>query len=154
MIRVLVLLLAIAGTAFAVEPDEMLDDPALEARAQEIGAEVRCLVCRNESVEESNAELARDLRLVIRERLVEGDSDAEVLDYLVDRFGEYVLLRPRFGGSTLWLWLTGPALILIGAVIAVSFVLRGRRDVAALTDDEEARLRGLLEEDQDPPPAR
>lgn len=146
MIRLVFCFMLLTSAAFAVEPDEMLDDPVLEARAQDIGAEVRCLVCRNESVEESNAELARDLRLVIRERLVAGDEDQAVLDYLVDRFGEYVLLRPRFGGSTLWLWLTGPILVLLGAIIAVSFVLRGRRDVAALTDDEEARLRGLLDD--------
>lgn len=146
MIRLVCFLLLFASAAYAVQPDEMLDDPLLEARAQDIGAEVRCLVCRNESVEESNAELARDLRLVIRERLVAGDSDQDVLDYLVERFGEYVLLRPKFGGSTLWLWLTGPILVMLGAIIAVSFVLRGRRDVAALSDDEEARLRGLLDD--------
>lgn len=146
MIRLVCFLLLFASAAYGVQPDEMLDDPLLEARAQDIGAEVRCLVCRNESVEESNAELARDLRLVIRERLVAGDSDQDVLDYLVERFGEYVLLRPKFGGSTLWLWLTGPILVMLGAIIAVSFVLRGRRDVAALSDDEEARLRGLLDD--------
>jgi len=146
MIRLLCLFLCLATHAFAVQPDEMLEDPVLEARAQELGKEVRCLVCRNESIEDSNADLARDLRLVVRERLVVGDSDEQVLRYLVDRFGEYVLLRPKFGGSTLWLWLTGPILLMLGAVIAVSFVLRGRRDVAALSDDEEARLRGLLDD--------
>jgi len=104
----------------------MLSDPALEARAQEIGKEVRCLVCRNESIEDSNADLARDLRLVVRERLMAGDTDEEVETFLVDRFGEYVLLRPQFGGSTLWLWLAGPALLLLGALVAVSFVLKGR----------------------------
>jgi len=145
MIRLALLLICLSGAAFAVQPDEMLDDPGLEARAQELGKEVRCLVCRNESVEDSNADLARDLRLVIRERLVAGDSDDQVLSYLVDRFGEYVLLRPKFGGSTLWLWLAGPILLMLGAIIAVSFVLRGRKDVEALTDDEEARLRGLLD---------
>lgn len=147
MIRFVLLICLLCSPVFAVEPNEMLDDPALEARAQEIGKEIRCLVCRNESVEDSNADLARDLRLVIRERVVAGDSDAEVQTFLVDRFGEYILLRPRFGGSTLWLWLTGPLLLLAGAVVAVSFVLRGRHDVNALTDDEEARLRGLLDED-------
>jgi len=126
----------------------MLSDPALEARAQEIGKEVRCLVCRNESIEDSNADLARDLRLVVRERLMAGDTDEEVETFLVDRFGEYVLLRPQFGGSTLWLWLAGPALLLLGALVAVSFVLKGRQDVNALTDDEAARLKGLLEEDK------
>jgi len=109
---------------------------------------VRCLVCRNESIEDSNADLARDLRLVVRERLMAGDTDEEVETFLVDRFGEYVLLRPQFGGSTLWLWLAGPALLLLGALVAVSFVLKGRQDVNALTDDEAARLKGLLEEDK------
>ena len=147
MIRLVLMLLCLSTAALAVQPDEMLDDPALEARAQALGKEVRCLVCRNESVEDSNADLARDLRLVIRERLVVGDSDEAVLTYLVDRFGEYVLLRPKFGGSTLWLWLAGPVLLMLGALIAVGFVLRGRRDVSALSDDEEARLRGLLDAD-------
>ena len=146
MIRYVLLFVMFAGFASAVEPSEMLSDPALEARAQEIGKEVRCLVCRNESIEDSSADLARDLRLVVRERLMVGDSDPEVKAFLVERFGEYVLLRPSFGGSTLWLWLTGPILLMLGALIAVSFVLKGRRDVAALSDDEEARLRGLLDD--------
>ena len=146
MIRYVLLFLLMAGVVRAVEPSEMLSDPALEARAQEIGKEVRCLVCRNESIEDSSADLARDLRLVVRERLIEGDSNSEVKEFLVDRFGEYVLLRPSFGGSTLWLWLAGPILLMLGALIAVSFVLKGRRDVAALSDDEEARLRGLLDD--------
>ena len=146
MIRYVLLFVMFAGFAIAVEPSEMLSDPALEARAQEIGKEVRCLVCRNESIEDSSADLARDLRLVVRERLMVGDSDSEVKAFLVERFGEYVLLRPSFGGSTLWLWLTGPILLMLGALIAVSFVLKGRRDVAALSDDEEARLRGLLDD--------
>ncbi len=147
MIRMLLLICCLASPAFAVQPDEMLSDPALEARAQEIGKEVRCLVCRNESIEDSNADLARDLRLVVRERLVAGDTDEEVESFLVDRFGEYVLLRPQFGGSTLWLWLAGPFLLLLGAIVAVSFVLKSRHDVSALSDDEAARLRGLLDEE-------
>lgn len=138
--------LVIGVAAFAVEPEEMLDDPALEARAQEIGKGVRCLVCRSESVEDSNADLARDLRLVIRERLVAGDTDNAVEDFLVERFGEYVLLKPRFGGSTIWLWLTGPALLLIGALIAISFVRRGRGGVDALSPEEAERLRAVLDD--------
>lgn len=130
--------------AHAVEPGEMLDDPALEARAQNIGAEVRCLVCRNESVEDSNADLARDLRLVIRERLLAGDSNTEVFDYLVDRFGEYVLLRPRFGGSTFWLWLIGPALLIVGSLVATVFVTRRKQEQKALTAQEEAQLHELM----------
>lgn len=147
MMRVLLLVLLMGTPALAVEPGEMLDDPAQEARAQELGRELRCLVCRSESIEDSNADLARDLRLVVRERIVAGDSDAEVLAYLTDRFGDFVRLRPRFGGATLWLWLAGPLLLLVGAAIAVGFVLRGRNDVAAaLSDDEESRLKELLKD--------
>ena len=96
--RLIVFLLAlvVAASAYAVQPDEMLADPRLEARARAISKEVRCLVCRNESIDDSNATLARDLRLLVRERLVAGDSDAEVLDYLVERYGEFVLLKPKF----------------------------------------------------------
>ena len=141
------MLFLLALPANAVEPNEMLADPAQEARAQALGKELRCLVCQSESIEDSHADLARDLRLVVRERIVAGDTDDEVLTYLTDRFGEFVRLRPRFGGATLWLWLAGPALLLIGAGIAVAFVLRGRHDVArALTDDEEERLAELLKD--------
>ncbi|NND18881.1 MAG: cytochrome c-type biogenesis protein CcmH, partial [Silicimonas sp.] len=91
MIRVLLLWLALASAALAVQPDEILQDPALEARARELSKDLRCLVCRNESIDESNAELARDLRILVRERLVEGDTDEEVIDFVVARYGEYVL---------------------------------------------------------------
>ena len=148
MIRLLVVLMLIAGPIAAVEPDEILADPELEARARALGHEVRCLVCRSESVEESNAEFARDVRLVIRERIEAGDSDADVMAFLTDRFGEYIAMRPRFGGSTLWLWLSGPLLLLIGAAVAVGFVLRGRNDaLAALTDAEDAEIARLMAED-------
>jgi len=150
MIRVLMLMaVMLSAPAGAVEPDEMLADPALEARAQAIGKEVRCLVCRNESIEDSHADLARDLRLVVRERVQAGDTDEEVMTFLSDRFGDFVRLRPRFGGATLWLWLAGPILILLGAVVAVSFVLRGRNGAdMALTDGEEDALKDLLERDR------
>lgn len=148
MRRLVLLLCLLAGPLAAVEPSEMLPDPAQEARAQALGHELRCLVCQSESIEASNADLARDLRLVVRERIVAGDSDAEVLAYLTDRFGDFVRLRPRFGGATLWLWLAGPVLLLIGAGVAVAFVLRGRHDVAAALDDsEEARLKEILDQD-------
>lgn len=151
MIRAVLLFLLLVAPAGAVQPDEMLADPALEARAQAIGKELRCLVCQSESIEDSNADLARDLRLVVRERLTAGDSDDQVMAFLTDRYGDFVRLRPRFGGSTLWLWLAGPALLLVGAAIAVGFVLKGRHDVAAaLSDDEEARLAAILKDD---PPA-
>lgn len=144
----LVVFVLLAGAAFAVEPDEMLDDPALETRAREIGKEVRCLVCRSESIEDSNAQLARDLRLVIRERLVAGDSDTEVFRFLTDRFGDYVRMRPRFGGATLWLWLAGPILLAFGAVIALSVLRQNRASAAVpLSDDEKKRLDSLLDRD-------
>ena len=145
VLAVLALVFAGSPPMQAVEPGEMLSDPVLEERAQAIGAEVRCLVCRNESVEDSNADLARDLRLVIRERLVAGDTDEEVSDFLVDRFGEYVLLRPRFGGSTLWLWLIGPMLLIFGAVIAGRFVTAKAQSTSdALTDEEQAKIQELM----------
>ena len=149
--RVLALLLALALTSlaampvWAVQPDEMLADPALEARARAITAELRCVVCRNESVDDSNAEIARDIRLMVRERLVAGDSDAETVQYMVDRFGEYVLLNPRATGANLALWLAGPVLLLLGLVIALSTIRRRRPAIAELSAQEEARLRQLLE---------
>ena len=110
MIRGIALALAllVAMPSFAVQPDEILDDPVLEDRARDLSAELRCLVCRNESIDESNAELARDLRLLVRERLLAGDTDDEVIAFLVERYGEYVLLRPSTSGSSILLWLAGP----------------------------------------------
>jgi len=151
MIRLALLLWLVSVPALAVEPGEMLPNPVMEERAQALGHEVRCLVCRTESVEESNAEFARDVRLVIRERIAAGDSDSEVMAFLVERFGDYIRLRPRFGGSTLMLWLAGPILLLLGAAIAVGFVLRGRNDaLAALSDEEDAEISRLMAEDKKP----
>lgn len=148
MIRTFTLWLLLATAAFAVEPDEVLDDPALEERARELSKGLRCLVCRNESIDESNAELARDLRILVRERLVEGDSDDEVIDYLVARFGEYVLLSPQQTGSNMILWLAGPAALAFALFAAISYVRsrRASRETVALSSDEEARLKQLLEE--------
>lgn len=149
--RALALLLVwLAGAAWAVEPGEMLADPVLEERAREIGKEVRCLVCRSESIEASNADFARDLRLVVRERIAAGDSDAQVRSFLVERFGEYVLLRPKFGGVTLALWLLGPALLILGAAVAIGYFRRMRSlSEAPLSASEEARLKALMDEDTD-----
>ena len=148
MIRVLVLWLALAGAAFAVQPDEMLDDPALEERARELSKGLRCLVCRNESIDESNAELARDLRILVRERLVAGDSDAEVIDFLVARYGEYVLLTPRATGSNLILYIAGPAMLLAALGISVDYLRRRRNqpESAGLSEAERARLSELMDE--------
>lgn len=142
---ILALFLAV-GPAFAVQPDEMLADPALEARAREISRDIRCPVCQGETIDDSNAPIARDLRIIIRERLTAGDSDAEVVDYIVARYGEGVLFNPPAQGVNLVLWLAGPALLLAG--IAVAVVANRRRVVpeAALTADEEARLQEILKQ--------
>jgi cytochrome c-type biogenesis protein CcmH len=139
-----------ALSASAVQPDEVLADPALEARAREIGRELRCLVCQNESIDESNADLARDLRLLVRERLQAGDSDRQVTDYVVSRYGDFVLLRPPVKPSTWALWF-GPAFIFAGGVLAVALYYRRRRRQPAgapppLSADEQQRLDRLLRE--------
>ena len=136
--------------AQAVTPDEMLKDPALEARAREISKGLRCLVCRNENIDESNASLAADLRVLVRERLTAGDSDEQVVDYVVGRYGEYVLLRPTATGANLILWIAGPVMLLIAGAVGFGYI-RNRRtapDTAAerLSAEEEARVRDLLEE--------
>ncbi len=132
--------------AFAFNPDEVLSDPALEARARGLTVQLRCMVCQNQSIDDSNAELARDLRVLVRERLTQGDSDEAVINYVVSRYGEFVLLKPRFSARTIALWGAPIALILIGATAIVVFA---RRRVAVsegqkLTVDEEARIRDLL----------
>ena len=137
-----------ANVALAVQPDEILEDPAQEARAREISAGLRCLVCQNESIDESNASLARDLRLLVRERILAGDSNDEVVDYIVDRYGEFVLLRPTTGGWNWLLWAAGPGMFLIAAVLAVAY-LRRRSEAApvaeaGLSEAEQKRLDELL----------
>ena len=132
----------------AVTPDEVLDDPVLEERARGLSAQLRCMVCRNESIDESNADLARDMRLLVRERLVAGDSDEEVIAFLVARYGEYVLLTPTATGANLVLWLAAPAMLLFGGGIAALY-LRSRakpKPPGALSDDEKKRLAELLED--------
>lgn len=133
--------------AFAVLPDEMLADPALEARAREISGELRCLVCQNESIDNSNADLARDLRLLVRKRLVAGDTDQQVLDYIVARYGEFVLLKPKFALHNLLLW-TAPFLVLVAgaALMAISARKRKRADSPALSEQETEALRQILRE--------
>ncbi|MBZ8133927.1 cytochrome c-type biogenesis protein [Afifella sp. IM 167] len=138
----------IAGTAFAVEPSEMLQDPNLEARARKLSEGLRCLVCQNQSIDDSNADLARDLRVLVRERIKAGDSDEQVKDYLVDRYGEFVLLRPVFDWTNLLLWGTPLIVLVIGGIV---MAMRFRRTAASaepkLSAEEEARLADLLEKD-------
>jgi cytochrome c-type biogenesis protein CcmH len=146
----LAMLLVATLPAAAVQPDERLSDPALEARARAISAELRCLVCQNQSIDDSDADLARDLRVLVRERLTAGDSDQAVVDYVVDRYGEFVLLKPVFEGHTLALWLAGPAILVVGAVAAVVAWRRrrGGGETARLSEAEEARLKSLLDGDR------
>lgn len=143
-------LAVVASVALAVQPDEVLDDPALEARARDISAGLRCLVCQNESIDESNASLAKDLRLLVRERLVAGDTNAEVVAFIVDRYGEFVLLKPTTGGWNWLLWASGPGLFVIALGMGVVYIRR-RGQVpaggeAGLSEDEQKRLDELLKD--------
>ncbi len=146
----LVLAASGASPAGALSPDELLDDPALEERAREISSQLRCMVCRNEAIDESNADLARDMRLLVRERLVAGDSDEEVIDFVVERYGEYALLRPTTEGANIILWVAGPAMLLVALGIGGGFVWSRRRSPArteeALSAEEQTRLDALLNE--------
>lgn len=149
-VAALAVALTLAGSAWAVQPDEVLADPALETRARELSKDLRCLVCRNESIDESNADLARDLRVLVRERLVAGDSDGEAMDFIVDRYGEYVLLRPTVNGANWLLWAAGPMMLLLALITAFVY-LRGRSQApkikdAELSEAEQARLKELLDE--------
>ncbi len=142
------LLALLAAPAGAVKPDEILADPALEARARAISQELRCLVCRNENIDDSDAPLARDLRLLVRERLTAGDTDDQALAFIVDRYGEFVLLKPPAQGANLILWLAGPALLLAGAAIALATLRRRQAapEPQALSPEDQARLRDLTGE--------
>lgn len=148
MKRLLLLLMLLAAPVWAVQPDEMLDDPVLEERAREISAGLRCPVCRNESIDDSNAPISRDLRLLVRERLVEGDSDQQVVDFIVARYGEYVLLRPTTGGWNIMLWLAAPVLLILGLLIAFMTVRRRAqaRPAEGLSAEERARLDELMKQ--------
>ncbi|MDP5333083.1 MAG: cytochrome c-type biogenesis protein CcmH [Paracoccaceae bacterium] len=155
---VLILNLGVGAVAWAVQPDEILSDPALEARARSLSQELRCLVCRNENIDESHAELARDLRVLVRERLQEGDTDTEALAFITARYGEYVLLMPRATGANWVLYLAGPLMLIIGAGLAFLFVRRRSvaPDEAPLSVQDQAQLAGILAQAQkselkDPP---
>ena len=135
-----------ASPALAVQPDEVLADPALEARARAISRDLRCPVCQGEAIDDSNAQISRDLRLLVRERLVAGDNDTEVVDYIVARYGEFVLFNPRASGSGLILWLAGPAMLLAGGALAFAVTRRRAKPEADLSEDERARLAELMKE--------
>ena len=133
-----------AGAASAVQPDEVLDDPALEARAREISQGLRCPVCQNESIDESNAPISKQLRVLLRERLVAGDSDAEAQAFLVDRFGEFILLEPDASGANLILWAAAPVLLLTGLGIGWVAIRRRPEPAADLSAEERAELDRIL----------
>ncbi|MGO8505704.1 cytochrome c-type biogenesis protein CcmH [Rhizobium leguminosarum] len=139
-------LLLMAAPAFAVNPDEVLADPALEARARALSAELRCMVCQNQSIDDSNADLAKDLRLLVRERITDGDSDEAVLNYIVSRYGEFVLLKPRVSMKTVLLWGAPVLLVLAGGLSLLVFARKraGKPTGSKLTADEQARLTELL----------
>jgi cytochrome c-type biogenesis protein CcmH len=141
-----------AHPALAVQPDEMLKDPALEARARTLSRELRCMVCQNQSIDDSEAPLARDLRLLVRERLTKGDSDKQVLDFLVARYGQFVLLKPPFEPQTILLWAVSPAILVLGG-LALFVVFRRRQNAVspepALTADERRKIATLVGSDTD-----
>jgi len=137
--------------ALAVQPDEVLEDPVLEERARDLSKGLRCLVCRNENIDESNADLARDLRLLVRERLVAGDSNDEAMDFIVDRYGEYVLLKPTIRGANWLLWAAGPMMLVLALAVALMYLRKrsaaeGAPDDRGLSETEQARLKEILDE--------
>jgi cytochrome c-type biogenesis protein CcmH len=145
-LAVIMLALSLSAPALAVQPDEILKNPALEARARALSQELRCMVCQNQSIDDSDAPLAKDLRVLVRERLTAGDSDGQVIDFLVARYGEFVLLKPRMNAHTLLLWLAPFAVLIIGAI---AFLAARRRAASGgpqrLTAEEEARVNALLD---------
>ena len=147
MILLVALLALLAGPAFAVQPDEVMKDPALEGRARTLSEELRCMVCQNQSIDDSDAPLARDIRLLIRQRIGEGESNDAVRTYLVSRYGDFILLKPPLKPETLLLWLSAP--LTLAAGLAAVLVARRRQPAAtaALTAEEEARLEALTKRD-------
>jgi cytochrome c-type biogenesis protein CcmH len=149
LLLLLTLCMLLASGANAVQPDEVLPDPALEARARAISEGLRCLVCQNQSIDDSDAPLAKDLRLLVRERLKQGDSDQEVVDFIVARYGEFVLLKPKFSPHTLLLWLATPA-VFAAALLLIWLAYRRRQSAAQavpkLSVNEERRLKRLLDQ--------
>ena len=137
--------------SFGVEPSEVLDDPILEERARDISKDLRCLVCQNESIDDSEAILAKDLRVLVRERLLAGDSNDQVLQFIVDRYGEFALLRPKSNGSNLILWFSGPVMFLIALIISFLFIKSNinssRARFKSLTNDEKSELNKIVNEE-------
>jgi cytochrome c-type biogenesis protein CcmH len=153
LLIVLMTTLLSSGAAFAVRPDEMLKDPALEARARDLSRELRCMVCQNQSIDDSDAPLAHDLRILVRQRLQAGDTDQQVIEFIVARYGEFVLLRPRFEPHTLLLWGLPPAVLCAGFAALFVLARKRRKPTAepALTAEEQRRLATLVEPRADGP---
>lgn len=144
----LIAALIFSNSVLAVQPDEVLKDPVLEKRARDISSGLRCLVCQNQSIDDSDAQLAKDLRLLVRERLVAGDSDEQVQDFLVQRYGEFVLLKPAFKAHTLLLWLTPVLVLVLGGAGAYAALRRRPQPAAGLDQEEQKALEALLKRDQ------
>ncbi|KLK92702.1 cytochrome C [Microvirga vignae] len=140
--------LVLSVSAFAVQPDEVLNDSALEKRAREISAGLRCLVCQNQSIDDSDAQLAKDLRLLVRERLMAGDTDQQVRDFLVQRYGEFVLLKPTFSRHNMLLWLTPVLVLVLGGIGAYAVLRRRPQAPETLNEEERKALEALLRRDQ------
>ena len=147
MIRVILFLLVMSSGAWAVEPGEILSNITQELRAREISKELRCLVCRNENIDSSNAGIAKDLRLLVRERIIAGDDNKEVINFITDRYGEYVLLNPKLSLNNLILWISGPLFLLLGALLSLWFI-RSKKNIQlkALTEEEITRLSILMDD--------
>ena len=148
LLLILALIVAPVAPLWAVNPDEILADPVLESRARDISQGLRCVVCRGENIDESNADIARDMRLLVRERLLEGDTNTQVMDYVVERYGEFVLMKPTSEGANKLLWAAGPILFLLAALTALVY-LRGRarsgeKGAETLSESEQARLEEIL----------
>jgi len=151
-VSIVLALLLIATPALAVQPDEILKDPVLESRARALGKELRCMVCQNQSIDDSDAPLAKDLRVLVRERLTAGDSDRQVIDFLVARYGEFVLLKPRFTPHTVLLWLAPFATLIAGGIGLIAFLRRRRPEESPaiaqtpLSAEEAKRVAELLDQ--------
>ena len=147
----LLLVIFTPSASYSVEPSEVLDDPVLEKLARDISKDLRCLVCQNESIDESSATLAKDLRILVRERLLAGDNKDAVLKFIVDRYGEFVLLSPSSKGSNLILWLSGPLMLLIALIISFSFIKANqnskRNNIIGLSDEEKRELEKIVREE-------
>ena len=147
----LLLVIFIPLASYSVEPSEVLDDTVLEELARDISKDLRCLVCQNESIDESSATLAKDLRILVRERLLAGDNKDAVLKFIVDRYGEFVLLNPSSNGSNLILWLSGPLMLLIALIISFSFIKANqklnRNTIIGLSDEEKRELEKIIREE-------